>query len=56
MSHAVYWIRRPEHTNIFTEGYVGVSNNAEKRWKFHRGSATNAHLKGAVKKYGWHKL
>lgn len=56
MSHVVYWIHHAKHTNIFTEGYVGVSNNAEKRWQFHRGSATNAHLKSAVKKYGWDSL
>lgn len=24
----VYWIRRPEHTDIFTQGYVGVSSRS----------------------------
>lgn len=56
MSHVVYWIHHPEHKDIFSQGYVGVSNNAEKRWDFHRGSATNAHLRSAVKKYGWNNL
>lgn len=31
----VYWIRLPEHTDIFTEGYVGISNNFEYRLKQH---------------------
>ena len=29
----VYWIRKVEHTNIYTEGYVGVSTNVERRWR-----------------------
>lgn len=56
MSHVVYWIHHPDHTDVFSQGYVGVSNNAERRWKYHKGSATNLHLKNAVKKYGWDKL
>ena len=24
----VYWIRRPEHTDIFSEGYVGVTSRS----------------------------
>ena len=31
----VYWIRKLEHTNIYTEGYVGVSTNIERRWREH---------------------
>ena len=31
----VYWIRKVEHTNIYTEGYVGVSTNVERRWREH---------------------
>ena len=31
----VYWIRKIEHTNIYTEGYVGVSTNVERRWREH---------------------
>ena len=56
MSHVVYWIHHADHTDMLNQGYIGVSNNAERRWKYHRGSATNAHLKSAVKKYGWDNL
>ena len=31
----VYWIRKTEHTNIYTEGYVGVSTKVERRWREH---------------------
>jgi len=26
----VYWIHLPEHTDMFTEGYIGVSKNPKK--------------------------
>ena len=34
----VYWIRRSIHTDIKTEGYVGITNNIDKRFKQHRDS------------------
>jgi hypothetical protein len=35
-SAALYWIRLPEHTDIFTEGYVGITkNNVKRRWIQH---------------------
>lgn len=27
----IYWIKKKEHTNIFSEGYVGISNSPERR-------------------------
>ena len=36
----VYWIHRPEHTDIFTQGYVGITNGkARERWAEHRRSS-----------------
>jgi len=33
----VYWIRLPEHTDIFTQGYVGATkSNVKDRWLSHR--------------------
>jgi group I intron endonuclease len=52
----VYWIRAPHHTDIFTEGYVGVTTQtAEKRFDKHvkdakRGSELAVHQ--AIRKYG----
>ena len=34
-SHFVYWIHFPDHTNIDSEGYVGVSNNLKRRISEH---------------------
>lgn len=52
----VYWIHLPEHTDILTQGYVGVSHKgAEYRFKEHlslagRGSKLPVH--SAIRKYG----
>lgn len=53
---SVYWLRLPEHTDMFVEGYVGISEDAEARWKWHRKSKENPHLKAAIKKYGFDNL
>lgn len=56
MKYSVYWIHHPNHTNIFKEGYVGVSNNPENRWVRHWKYNGNKHLQRVIKKYGWDKL
>lgn len=55
-SSVVYWIRLPEHNDVFTQGYVGVSSNQKKRFYDHRYSLDNSHLRRAVEKYGWDSL
>lgn len=58
MSYCVYWIREQSHTDIMTQGYIGVSGNVDGRFASHKGmwSGTNAHLRHAIKKYGWGNL
>ena len=34
MTTEVYWIRAKHHSDITSEGYVGVSKNASKRWQY----------------------
>lgn len=34
--YAVYWIHLPDQLDPFLTGYVGVSNNVEKRWRRHQ--------------------
>jgi hypothetical protein len=51
MNTSVYWIRHKDHTDIFSQGYVGVSKNTNIRWKQHFRYG-NDHLKNAIKKYG----
>jgi len=56
MSSVIYWIHLPEHTDIFTEGYVGVSKNVKKRFIDHKNRPSNEHLKNAINKHGWDTL
>ena len=35
----VYWIRYPEHTNALTEGYVGITDDFERRISEHKKTA-----------------
>lgn len=32
----IYWVRLPEHTDIYTQGYVGVTPNFAKRMREHK--------------------
>ena len=56
MNSSVYWIHHPDHTNMFTQGYIGVSNNIKARWNRHKGQTQNPYLKNAINKYGWDSL
>ena len=54
--NSLYWIHHPEHNDIFTQGYVGVSNKVKRRFSEHKNLGANAHLKNAITKYGWDNL
>jgi stalled ribosome alternative rescue factor ArfA len=56
MQHSIYWIHCLDHTDIFTQGYVGISKSAEKRWIQHFKRSGNRHLNFAIEKYGWDNL
>jgi hypothetical protein len=56
MTCSVYWIRHPDHTDMFTQGYIGITNNTKVRWNDHNKRPSNLHIKRAVKKYGWDNL
>ena len=52
----VYWIRKPDYTDINTEGYVGVSKNIKKRWQQLKANAKrkrhpNSLLESAINEY-----
>lgn len=53
---SVYWIHHPSHTDLFTQGYIGISANVKNRWEVHKNRTQNAHLRNAIKKYGWDNL
>lgn len=53
----VYWIRKPEHTNILNEGYIGITTqpNPIQRFKNHKREAfagSNSKIHRAIRKYG----
>lgn len=58
MSFVVYWIREASHTDIMSQGYIGVSGNVQKRFAAHQNmeNGTNAHLRHAIKKHGWDNM
>jgi hypothetical protein len=47
----VYWIHLPDHTDMYSQGYVGVSNNPTRRLQEHKNSKDNKHLSRALTKY-----
>ena len=53
---SVYWIRQASHTDMFSQGYIGVSNNFERRVRHHKTKPQNVHLANAINKYGWNNL
>ena len=54
--HSVYWIHHPDHTDMFSQGYIGVSADAKRRFDEHLKKSGNRHLKFAINKYGWDNL
>jgi len=52
----VYWVHRPEHTDILRQGYVGISKRFERRIWEHFKLTQNRYLKNAINKYGWDNL
>ena len=57
----LYWIRLPKHTDIYTEGYVGITNDFEYRMNQYKGiqntkSKQHYRITKAIIKYGWDSL
>jgi len=55
-ANSVYWIRCQDHTDMMSQGYIGVSRNAEVRFTQHSKQTQNLNLKAAIKEYGWDNL
>lgn len=56
MATSVYWIHHPDHTDMFSQGYIGVSNDISRRWEAHKNRTQKGRLKNAIKSYGWDNL
>jgi len=52
----VYWIHLPEHTDMTSQGYIGItSTRLERRWEQHKQSAasgSNRPIGNAIRKHG----
>ena len=48
-SYLVYWIKLPSHQDPFTEGYIGITNNFDRRWKEH---LKRGHIGDKIRQYG----
>ena len=56
VSTSVYWLHHPDHTDMFTQGYIGITNNLNARLRNHKSKKYNAHLRNAIIKYGWDNI
>lgn len=50
--YAVYWYRLPEHSNPYSEGYIGITNDTSRRCKEHMRNSKASHFTHAIAKYG----
>lgn len=53
--YTVYWIRKEKHTDILSEGYVGITNNFNRRMAEHNRKGSSI-LGKAITKYSWDSL
>jgi hypothetical protein len=57
----VYWIKLKHHTDVLSDGYIGVSKNPTVRWKLHFWKSSKKQIENpiffnAIQKYGWDSL
>jgi len=53
---SIYWIHAEHHADMFSQGYIGISNRLQKRFSDHQKRSGNDCLKNAIAKYGWDNL
>lgn len=52
-TYYLYWIKRKTHTNMKTQGYIGITNKPERRFREHKCTAKDRrfHIHYAINKY-----
>lgn len=57
-AYVVYWVYKPDHTDMVKEGYIGVTSDFKRRmWDHHVKSKTVDNVfQRAIRKYGWGNL
>ena len=48
MNYLVYWLKKPSHSNVLEEGYVGITSNLNDRLWQHRNSRYNPMVKNLL--------
>ena len=43
-NYNIYWYRRTNHTDPYKQGYIGITNNVNRRDKEHKRSKKKTHL------------
>jgi len=54
-SYKVYWIHLPEHTDRFSQGYIGITKRLKQRWLAHKKTNSKRNcplIAKAIAKYG----
>lgn len=54
--YCVYWIKREDHADVATQGYVGITKNLSERLRAHKKNRHKTPFTSAIKKYGWNSL
>lgn len=54
--YCVYWIRKETHSDVFSEGYVGISKDFKERMRHHKKNKKVTILIQAIKKHTWDNL
>ena len=54
--YCIYWIHLPIHNDIYSQGYVGITSNFNRRMQAHIDNKKEYHFKNAINKYGWDNL
>ena len=55
----VYWIRKQKHTDLYKQGYIGITHNLNDRMSRHKtgnGRPRDTPIQRAILKYGWDNL
>lgn len=52
----IYWVRSPEMTDPMSEGYIGITNNYERRFSEHKSRGYDTYFGNVIKSKGWESL